>query len=43
MFTSTTELIRGALREYVQKHRKELSNLDFEIIDSTIILEGERN
>ncbi|MEM2984230.1 MAG: ribbon-helix-helix domain-containing protein [Candidatus Jordarchaeaceae archaeon] len=42
MFTSTTELIRDALRKYVQNHMKELNKIDFEIIDATLILEEGR-
>ena len=38
MFTSKSELVKEALREYVAKHREELGNKDFNIIDAMIIL-----
>jgi len=37
MYTSMTELVREALREYVEKHRHEVEQ-DFKIVEATIAL-----
>ncbi len=42
MYTSMTELVREALREYVDKHRHEVEQ-DFKIIEASLILkEGDK-
>jgi len=42
MFTSKTELIKEALREYVERHRKETTKSNFNLIDASITLEEGR-
>ncbi|MHA2370040.1 MAG: ribbon-helix-helix domain-containing protein [Candidatus Hodarchaeales archaeon] len=42
MFASTTELIREALREYVINHKNEIGEIEFEIIDSQLVLQKGR-
>ncbi|RLE73048.1 MAG: hypothetical protein DRJ37_01395 [Thermoprotei archaeon] len=42
MYTSMTELVREALREYVDRHRHEVEQ-DFKIIEASLILkEGDK-
>ncbi len=42
MFSSTTELIRDALREYVERHRELFAVEDFEILDALITMEEDK-
>ena len=42
MFVSTTELIREALREYVVNHKDEIGEIEFNIIDASLILQKGR-
>jgi metal-responsive CopG/Arc/MetJ family transcriptional regulator len=43
MFTSKSELVKEALREYVTKHKEELGSKDFDIIDAMIVLKEGRD
>lgn len=42
MFTNKSELMKDALREYVENHRNEIGTNTFNIVDSQLILEKER-
>ena len=42
MFSSKASLIKAALREYVENHQKEIDIVEFNIIDSRLILNNER-
>ncbi len=43
MFSSTTELIRDALREYVERHKDLFSAEEFNILESLAIMEEEKD
>lgn len=43
MLASTTELIREALREYVLNHKGEIGEVEFELIDSQLVLQKGRD
>ncbi|NVM27992.1 MAG: hypothetical protein HWN65_04035 [Candidatus Helarchaeota archaeon] len=42
MFTNKSEMIKEALREYVENHQEEVKETTFNIVDSRLILENER-
>jgi len=42
MFTSKTDLIKEALREYADRHREEIPKSDFNLIDASITMEEGR-
>ncbi len=43
MFPTMTELIRDALREYVERHHELFSTEEFKMLDAIIILEEDKD
>lgn len=42
MISERTELVREALREYVLRHKEEIGEKDFEVVDAALLLEESR-